>query len=102
MAGKTSLSKAFALIGACDLFITNDSGLMHAAAAQNINQVAVIGSTDFVATAPANTNSIMVRKPVYCSPCLKAECPIDHRCMARIRVKDVILACKRLLEKKDD
>jgi len=102
MAGKTSLSRAFALIGACDLFVTNDSGLMHAAAAQDVNQVAVIGSTDFIATAPANANSIMVREPVDCSPCLKAECPIDHRCMDRIRVKDVAQACQRLLEKKHD
>ncbi len=102
MAGKTSLSKAFALIGTCDLFVTNDSGLMHAAAAQNVNQVAVIGSTDFIATAPANANSVMVRKPVHCSPCLKAECPIDHRCMDRVRVEDVARACRRLLEKKDD
>lgn len=98
MAGKTSLSKAFALIQACDLFVTNDSGLMHAAAAQNINQVAVIGSTDYIATAPANPNSIMVREPVHCSPCLKDECPIDHRCMDRVSVDAVTAACNKLLE----
>ncbi|HCY86041.1 MAG TPA: lipopolysaccharide heptosyltransferase II [Desulfobacteraceae bacterium] len=98
MAGKTSLARAFALIGACDLFVTNDSGLMHAAAAQNINQVAVIGSTDVVATAPANENSIMVREAVDCSPCLKDECPIDHRCMDRISVETVAKACHSLLE----
>jgi len=97
MAGKTSLSKAFALIGACDLFVTNDSGLMHAAAALNVNQVAVIGSTDYIATAPANTNSLMVREPVHCSPCLKDECPIDHRCMTRVSVSTVARACRRLL-----
>lgn len=101
MAGKTSLSKAFALIGACNLFVTNDSGLMHAAAAQNINQVAVMGSTDFIATAPANANSIMVREPVDCSPCLKPECPIDHRCMDRVSVEAVARACRSLLEKTD-
>ena len=99
MAGQTSLSKAFALIGTCDLFVTNDSGLMHAAAAQKVNQVAVIGSTDYIATAPANANSIMVREPVNCSPCLKAECPIDHRCMDRISVAAVARACGRLLER---
>lgn len=101
MAGKTSLSRAFALIGALDLFVTNDSGLMHAAAAQNVNQVAVIGSTDYIATAPANRNSIMVREPVHCSPCLKDECPIDHRCMDRITVDAVARAGISLLEKDD-
>ncbi|MCG8618967.1 MAG: lipopolysaccharide heptosyltransferase II, partial [Desulfobacterales bacterium] len=98
MAGKTSLARAFALIGACDLFVTNDSGLMHAAAAQNVNQVAVIGSTDVVATAPANANSIMVQEMVDCSPCLKDECPIDHRCMDRISVETVAAACHDLLD----
>ena len=101
MAGQTSLSKAFALIGNCNLFVTNDSGLMHAAAAQNVNQVAVIGSTDHIATAPANANSVLVREPVDCSPCLKAECPIDHRCMDRISVDAVASACRRILETSD-
>ncbi len=98
MAGKTSLSKAFAMIGNCDLFVTNDSGLMHGAAALNINQVAVIGSTDTIATAPVNANSLMVREQVHCSPCLKDECPIDHRCMDRISVERVADACYSLLE----
>ncbi len=98
MAGKTSLSRAFALIGACDLFVTNDSGLMHAAAALNVNQVAVIGSTDYIATAPVNSNSIMVREAVDCSPCLKDECPIDHRCMDRVSVTKVLDACHSLLK----
>ncbi|NWH04421.1 lipopolysaccharide heptosyltransferase II [Desulfobacter latus] len=99
MAGRTSLSKAFALIGALNLFVTNDSGLMHAAAAQNVNQVAVIGSTDHIATAPANKNSVMVRQPVPCSPCLKKECPTDHKCMDKITVDMVVAACNAFLEK---
>ncbi len=101
MAGKTSLSRAFALIGSCDLFVTNDSGLMHAAAALNVNQVAVIGSTDFIATAPVNQNSIMVREAVDCSPCLKDDCPIDHRCMDRVSVSKVLDACHLLLEREE-
>lgn len=99
MAGQTSLSKAFALIGALDLFVTNDSGLMHAAAAQNVNQVAVIGSTDHIATAPANKNSVMVRQKVPCSPCLKTQCPMDHQCMDKITVDMVMAACNAFLEK---
>ncbi len=97
IAGKTSLSQAFGLIGSCDLFVTNDSGLMHAAAALNVNQVAVIGSTDYIATAPSNKNSIIVREPTSCAPCLKDECPIDHRCMTRISVDAVMDVCRSVL-----
>lgn len=98
IAGKTSLGQAFALIEKCSLFITNDSGLMHAAAALNINQVAVIGSTDYIATAPSNKNSIMLRVPVHCSPCLKDVCPTDHQCMDKISVDMVMETCKSLLK----
>ena len=84
LAGKTTLREAFALIEKCSLFITNDSGLMHAAAALNINQVAVIGPTDFIATPPSNTNSKILRVPVSCSPCKNSECPKDHSCMHKI------------------
>jgi len=98
IAGKTSLGQAFALIERCSLFVTNDSGLMHAAAALNVNQVAVIGSTDFITTSPANENSIMVRVPVPCSPCLKAECPKGHQCMDKISVDMVMETCKTFLK----
>lgn len=99
IAGQTSLGQAFALIEQCSLFVTNDSGLMHAAAALNVNQVAIIGSTDFVATAPANPNSVMVRVPVECSPCLKDTCPTDHRCMERISVDMAMQSCDAFLDK---
>jgi len=98
IAGTTSLGQAFALIEKCSLFITNDSGLMHAAAALNINQVAVIGSTDYVATSASNENSIMVRVPVPCSPCMKDVCPTDHQCMDKISVDMVMETCKSLLK----
>ncbi len=87
LAGKTTLAQAFALIERCSLFITNDSGLMHAAAALGINQVAVIGSTNHITTPPSNLNSRIVRVPVHCSPCMKPECPYDHhQCMKNITV----------------
>ncbi len=97
IAGTTTLGQAFALIEKCSLFITNDSGLMHAAAALNINQVALIGSTDHVATAPSNDNSIIVKVPMACSPCLKDVCPTDHQCMDKITVDMVLETCNSLL-----
>jgi len=98
IAGTTSLGQAFALIEKCSLFVTNDSGLMHAAAALNINQVAVIGPTDYIATPPSNENSIMVRVPVPCSPCREDICPTDHECMDKISVDMVMETCKALLK----
>lgn len=100
MAGQTGLARAFALIRSCDLFVTNDSGLMHAAAALDIPQVALIGSTDPVATAPSSDRSVMVRVPVPCSPCLKKDCPNDHQCMDLIRVDRVFQICQTLLDPK--
>jgi heptosyltransferase-2 len=98
LADTTTLGQAFALINRCDLFVTNDSGLMHAAAALNIPQVAVIGSTDPVATSPDSPASTMIRVPVPCAPCLRDECPIDHACMDRITVDLVFDTCRRILD----
>ena len=98
LAGTTTLGQAFALINRCDLFVTNDSGLMHAAAALNIPQVAVIGSTDPAATSPDSPVSTMVRISVPCAPCLKDECPTDHACMDRITVEMVFDTCRRIMD----
>ncbi len=91
LAGKTSLRLAFALIDTLDLFITNDSGLMHVAAALGISQIALIGSTDHIATAPSNPNSHIIRVPVPCSPCMKPSCRFEHHdCMNRITAEMVL------------
>jgi heptosyltransferase-2 len=87
--GKTNLRQAMTLIAQCQLFITNDSGLMHVAAALDIPQVAIIGPTNPQVTGPASPRSRIIRKSVACSPCLLPECPIDHRCMERITVDSV-------------
>ena len=73
---------------------------MHVAAALDIPQVAVIGSTDTRATAPVNAASVMVQQPGACdrSPCLKPHCPIgDQRCMTAISVDMVMEAVSTLL-----
>jgi heptosyltransferase-2 len=88
---RTSLRQAMALIGCCNAFVTNDSGLMHVAAALDVPQVAIIGPTDPVATGPVNEASRMVQKVGSChrAPCLLPHCPIDHRCMTAIDVEEV-------------
>jgi heptosyltransferase-2 len=87
--GKTTLGQAMALIKRCDFFLTNDSGLMHIAAALNRPLVAVFGPTDHVQTRPVSRNARMVRHDVECSPCLKEVCPSDHRCMLSVEPQEV-------------
>lgn len=97
LAGKTTLWEAIYLISQCRLFISNDSGLMHIAGALNIPTVAIFGSTNPVTTAPVGNKSIIVRREISCSPCLKETCPTDFRCMKQISVEDVFAAAQSLL-----
>ncbi|MFZ3046303.1 MAG: lipopolysaccharide heptosyltransferase II [Desulfatirhabdiaceae bacterium] len=96
LCGKTFLREAFALIDRCSLFITNDSGLMHAAAAQNVPQIAIFGPTR-LNTMPLNDNSHILRVPVSCGPCMKPHCQTDHRCMDAVTVDMVANLASRLL-----
>jgi heptosyltransferase-2 len=84
LCGRTTLGEAMALIGACRFFVTNDSGLMHVAAALDVPMVAVFGSTDPSATGPRSRNASIVRHETACAPCLKPVCPTDYRCMLGI------------------
>ncbi len=98
LCGRTSLRQAMSLIGCCDLFMTNDSGLMHVAAAQDIPQIAVFGSTNHTTTYPESRFSHIVRSPVPCSPCMKPDCPSDHRCMDAVSVDRVLNLAITLLD----
>jgi heptosyltransferase-2 len=97
LSGKTTLREAIYLISRCHLFISNDSGLMHIAGALNIPTIAIFGSTNPATTAPVGNKSIIVRKEVSCSPCLKETCPTDFRCMKQISVEDVLTAAQSVL-----
>ena len=98
IAGRTSLGDAIALIACCDLFITNDSGLMHVAGALGVPTVAIFGSTNPRTTYPLGERTVLVRRPVDCSPCLRQECPTDFRCMDLVTVDEVLEHSTRLLE----
>jgi heptosyltransferase II len=89
LAGRTGLPSLMGLISLCRLFITNDSGPMHLAAALDKPQIAIFGSTDEIATGPFSRNAHVVHKHVECSPCLLRECPLDLRCFKRIEVDEV-------------
>lgn len=97
LAGKTSLAEAMALIGLCDSFVTNDSGLMHVAAALKTPLVAIFGSTNPVTTGPFSENGVVIRKDLSCSPCLKTHCKTDFECMTDISVDEVFQTVKNIL-----
>jgi heptosyltransferase-2 len=100
LVGQTPIGELPALFAACDLFIGNDSGAMHVAAAAGIPVVAVFGPTDPEGTSPVTPELALVREPVSCSPCFLRHCPVDHRCMTRISVDAVYSAARRWLEGK--
>jgi heptosyltransferase-2 len=94
-AGETSLGEFIEMAAACRAYLTNDSGAMHIASALGVPTVAIFGATDDLGTGPTGPLARVVREPVECSPCLKRECPIDHRCMTRVeaaRVAETALA----------
>lgn len=91
LAGGTSLRELISLIQKCTVFLTNDSGPMHIAAALKTPLVALFGSTNEIATGPYNHGDV-IHKHVDCSPCYKRTCPIDFRCMKRIEIDEVYQA----------
>lgn len=98
LSGRTSLGEAMALIDRCHAFVTNDSGLMHVAAALGTPLVAIFGSTNSTTTSPFSDSSRIVRVPIECSPCMKPVCPLGHmNCMKGVTVKMVADVVEGLL-----
>jgi len=84
LTGNTAIADLPALFSQCQLFVGNDSGAMHIAAAVGLPVVAVFGPTDPFGTAPVTPRCTIVQERPYCSPCFLRRCPTDHRCMTRI------------------
>lgn len=98
LAGKTSVQELCSFIGGLDIFITNDSGPMHIAAAYQVPTVAIFGPTRHLETSQwMNEKSIIVRHDMKCAPCMKRECPLGHHeCMKSITSHEVIEAVQNL------
>ena len=84
LTGNTLIGELPALLKCCSVFLGNDSGAMHVAAAVGLPVVAVFGPTDPDGTAPVTRRCTVVQQKPYCSPCFLRRCPTDHRCMTAI------------------
>jgi heptosyltransferase-2 len=99
LAGKTTLDSALALIAGARAMVSNDSGLMHVAAAFGVSQVAVFGSSSPLHTPPLNEAAHVLwlkNDPAYvpaldCAPCFERNCPLGHtRCLNDVAPSEVL------------
>lgn len=84
LAGRTTIGDLPGLLSQCHLFLGNDSGAMHVAAAVGLPVIAIFGPTDPLGTAPVTAKHAIVQQKPYCSPCFLRRCPTDHRCMLAV------------------
>ena len=99
LGGNLSVKESAALIEKCAVFISNDTGPMHIAAALNVPLVAVFGSTNPLWTGPIGSRSRVLYRKVPCSPCFKRSCPRKsgrYECLSSITADNVIREIEKL------
>ncbi len=99
-AGQTTLAQAIDLMSLSNLVLSNDSGLMHIAAALDKPVAVVYGSTSPLFTPPLSDKVAIISKSLSCSPCFKRTCPLKHlHCLTTLAPSEVIEKMQALVAK---
>ena len=99
LCGRTTLADAVDLLGAARVAVTNDSGLMHIAAAVNTHVISLFGSTTPRFTPPLTDRADILYRDLECSPCFRRECPLGHlNCMMELSADAVEVAAMAAIE----
>lgn len=98
-AGALGVRASAAALARCGLYIGNDTGTMHLAAAAGVRCAAVFSARDYPGLwEPYGPGHVVFRREVPCAGCLEESCPVpDHPCLRQIGVEEVAAACRRLL-----